>query len=142
METGSSVETVREEARHILEEMSQNLQLSFIRLMGYTLSKVFKRLFSSIFVNMEGLNRVRTKGVISTVFRHQHTYIHTYTAVCRAKGGQCTLYLLCFIKSTHNNSLLVIKDKTLHIVVLMNFSLFPIIVLSPCSFNKPSRRIQ
>lgn len=139
METGSSVETVREEARNILEEMSQNLQLSFIRLMGYTLSKVFKRLFSSIFVNMEGLNRVRTKGVISTVLRHQHM---TYTAVCRAKGGQCTVYLLCFMMSTHNNSLLVIKDKTLHIVVLMNFSLFPIIVLSPCSSNKPSRRIQ
>lgn len=68
METGSSVEEVREEARGILEEMSQNLQLRFIRLMGYTLNKVFKRLFSSIFVNMEGLNRVRTKGLISTVF--------------------------------------------------------------------------
>lgn len=89
METGSSVETVREEARSILEEMSQNLQLRFIRLMGYTLSKVFKRLFSSIFVNMEGLNRVRTKREISTVFRHQHM---TYTAVCRAKEGQFTMY--------------------------------------------------
>lgn len=60
METGSSVEAVREEARVVMEEMSQNLQLGFIRLMGYTLSKVFKRLFSSIFVNMEGLNSVRT----------------------------------------------------------------------------------
>lgn len=68
METGSSVEEVREEARGILEEMSQNLQLRFIRLMAYTFNKVFKRLFSSIFVNMEGLNRVRTKGLISTVF--------------------------------------------------------------------------
>lgn len=88
METGSSLETVREEARSILEEMSQNLQLRFIRLMGYTLSKVFKRVFSSIFVNMEGLNRVRTKGVISTAFRHQHM---TYTAVYRAK-----IFLNCF----------------------------------------------
>lgn len=59
METGSSEEEVREEARGILAEMSQNLQLGFIRLMGYTLTKVFKRLFSSIFVNMEGLNTLQ-----------------------------------------------------------------------------------
>ncbi|KAM9704240.1 dihydroxyacetone phosphate acyltransferase [Menidia menidia] len=58
-ETGSSVEQVREEACGILNEMSQNLQLGFIRLMSYTLSKVFKRLFSSIFVNMEGLNMLQ-----------------------------------------------------------------------------------
>ncbi|XP_050927880.1 dihydroxyacetone phosphate acyltransferase isoform X2 [Lates calcarifer] len=59
METGSSVEEVRKEACGILEEMSQNLQLGFIRLMGYTLTKVFKRLFTSIFVNMEGLNMLQ-----------------------------------------------------------------------------------
>ncbi|CAG5928141.1 unnamed protein product [Menidia menidia] len=58
-ETGSPVEQVREEACGILNEMSQNLQLGFIRLMSYTLSKVFKRLFSSIFVNMEGLNMLQ-----------------------------------------------------------------------------------
>ncbi|XP_027140390.1 dihydroxyacetone phosphate acyltransferase isoform X2 [Larimichthys crocea] len=59
METGSSVEEVREEACGILEEMSQNLQLGFIRLMAYVLSKVFKRLFTSIFVNTEGLNTLQ-----------------------------------------------------------------------------------
>lgn len=58
-ETGLTVKEVREDARTILEEMSQNLQLSFIRLMAYTLSKVFKRLFSNIFVNMDGLMLVR-----------------------------------------------------------------------------------
>ncbi|KAM7395543.1 hypothetical protein PAMA_007016 [Pampus argenteus] len=58
-ETGSSVEAVREEACVIMEEMSQNLQLGFIRLMGFTLSKVFKRVFTSIFVNMEGLNTLQ-----------------------------------------------------------------------------------
>lgn len=60
LETGLSMDEVREDARGILEEMSQNLQLSFIRLVGYVLSKVFKRLFSSIFVNVEGLNMVST----------------------------------------------------------------------------------
>uniref|UniRef100_A0A3Q4N5F7 Glyceronephosphate O-acyltransferase 2 n=1 Tax=Neolamprologus brichardi TaxID=32507 RepID=A0A3Q4N5F7_NEOBR len=59
LETGSSVEKVRQEARGILEEMSHNLQLGFIRLMGYTVSKVFKRLFRSIYVNMEGLNMLQ-----------------------------------------------------------------------------------
>ncbi|XP_005733125.1 dihydroxyacetone phosphate acyltransferase-like [Pundamilia nyererei] len=56
METGSSVEKVKEDASRILKEMSHNLQLGFIRLMGYTLNKVFKRLYRSIYVNMEGLN--------------------------------------------------------------------------------------
>ncbi|KAM3861005.1 dihydroxyacetone phosphate acyltransferase-like [Diretmus argenteus] len=59
METGSSVEAVKEEACGILEEMSHNLQLGVIRLMAYTISKVFKRLFTSIYVNMEGLNRLQ-----------------------------------------------------------------------------------
>uniref|UniRef100_A0A3B4UER5 Dihydroxyacetone phosphate acyltransferase-like n=1 Tax=Seriola dumerili TaxID=41447 RepID=A0A3B4UER5_SERDU len=58
-ETGSSVEEVQEEACGIMEEMSQNLQLGFIRLMGYTLTKVLKRLFTSVFVNMEGLNTLQ-----------------------------------------------------------------------------------
>lgn len=60
MEMGSSVEEVREDACGILEEMSQNLQLGFIRLMAYTLTKVLKRLFTSVYVNMEGLNMVGT----------------------------------------------------------------------------------
>lgn len=58
-ETGVTAKEVREDALAILEEMSQNLQLGFIRLMAYTLSKVFKRLFSSIFVNAGGLHTVR-----------------------------------------------------------------------------------
>lgn len=58
-ETDEPYECVKEEAVNILEEMSQNLQLSFIRLMGFTLSKIFKRLFSSIRVNEDGLMRVR-----------------------------------------------------------------------------------
>lgn len=60
METGSSVEEVREDACGILEEMSQNLQMGFIRLMAYTFTKVMKRLFTSVFVNMERLSTVRT----------------------------------------------------------------------------------
>ncbi|XP_047674336.1 dihydroxyacetone phosphate acyltransferase isoform X2 [Tachysurus fulvidraco] len=58
MESGEPLEGVKEEAVSILEEMSQNLQLSFIRLMGFALTKVFKRLFSSIRVNEDGLSRL------------------------------------------------------------------------------------
>ncbi|XP_028996098.1 dihydroxyacetone phosphate acyltransferase [Betta splendens] len=58
-ETGSSPDEVGEDARGILEEMSQNLQLGFIRLMAYTVTKVLKRLFSSVYVNMDGLNTLQ-----------------------------------------------------------------------------------
>ncbi|KAM6906234.1 dihydroxyacetone phosphate acyltransferase [Lycodopsis pacificus] len=58
-ETGSSLEEVREEASVILEEMSQNLQLGFIRLLAYVLTKVLKRLFTGVHVNMEGLDALR-----------------------------------------------------------------------------------
>ncbi|XP_038128284.1 dihydroxyacetone phosphate acyltransferase [Cyprinodon tularosa] len=59
VETGSSLEEVRDEADKTLQEMSQNLQLRFIRLMAFTFRKVFKRLFSAIYVNMEGLNALQ-----------------------------------------------------------------------------------
>ncbi|XP_060769839.1 dihydroxyacetone phosphate acyltransferase [Neoarius graeffei] len=59
VESGEPPECVEEEAVRILEEMSQNLQLNFIRLMGFTLTKVFKRLFSSIWVNEDGLTRLQ-----------------------------------------------------------------------------------
>ncbi|XP_037305583.2 dihydroxyacetone phosphate acyltransferase-like [Pungitius pungitius] len=58
-EKGSSLEEVREEASVILEEMSQKLQMGFIRLMAYILSKVFKRIFTGIYVNTEGLNALK-----------------------------------------------------------------------------------
>ncbi|KAM4632971.1 dihydroxyacetone phosphate acyltransferase [Polymixia lowei] len=59
VETGSTVEAVKQEACGILEEMSHNLQLGFIRLMAFTISKVFKRLFTGIYINLEGLNRLQ-----------------------------------------------------------------------------------
>uniref|UniRef100_A0A8C2CYM8 Si:ch73-21k16.5 n=1 Tax=Cyprinus carpio TaxID=7962 RepID=A0A8C2CYM8_CYPCA len=52
-------EALLEEASALLDEMSQNLQLGFIRLLGFALSKVFKSVFSSIHVNEDGLTRVR-----------------------------------------------------------------------------------
>ncbi|KAL6095703.1 gnpat [Pungitius sinensis] len=58
-EKGLSLEEVREEASVILEEMSQKLQMGFIRLMGYILSKVFKRILTGIYVNTEGLNALK-----------------------------------------------------------------------------------
>ncbi|XP_061559730.1 dihydroxyacetone phosphate acyltransferase-like isoform X2 [Phycodurus eques] len=59
METQAPLEAVREQAVAILEEMSQNLQLGFVRLMGFMLSKVLKRLYSSIYVNMEAVHMLQ-----------------------------------------------------------------------------------
>ncbi|XP_052441736.1 dihydroxyacetone phosphate acyltransferase isoform X1 [Carassius gibelio] len=52
-------EALLEEASALLDEMSQNLQLGFIRLLGFALSKVFKTVFSSIHVNEDGLTRLQ-----------------------------------------------------------------------------------
>ncbi|XP_064197083.1 dihydroxyacetone phosphate acyltransferase isoform X1 [Anguilla rostrata] len=59
VESGEPLEVIREEAAGILEEMSQNLQLGFIRLLGFILSKVFKRLFRKIYINDDGLQRLQ-----------------------------------------------------------------------------------
>uniref|UniRef100_A0AAR2L622 Phospholipid/glycerol acyltransferase domain-containing protein n=1 Tax=Pygocentrus nattereri TaxID=42514 RepID=A0AAR2L622_PYGNA len=58
-ESGEPPECVKEEAAGILDKMAQNLQLSFIRLLGFSLSKIFKRLFRSIWVNEDGLARLQ-----------------------------------------------------------------------------------
>ncbi|XP_037101053.1 dihydroxyacetone phosphate acyltransferase-like isoform X2 [Syngnathus acus] len=59
METGSPPEAVRAQAAAILEEMSQKLQLGFVRLMGFMLSKVLKRIYSAILVNTRALGTLR-----------------------------------------------------------------------------------
>ncbi|MBN3318607.1 GNPAT acyltransferase, partial [Atractosteus spatula] len=58
-ETGESPAIIQEEAAVILEEMAQNLQLSFIRFLAYSLSKVFKRVFRRVRVNEEGIQRLQ-----------------------------------------------------------------------------------
>uniref|UniRef100_A0A673GVY2 Si:ch73-21k16.5 n=1 Tax=Sinocyclocheilus rhinocerous TaxID=307959 RepID=A0A673GVY2_9TELE len=52
-------EALLEEASALLDEMSQNLQLGFIRLLGSIMNKVFKSVFSSIHVNEDGLTRLQ-----------------------------------------------------------------------------------
>ena len=59
METGSLVEAVEQQVEVMLSEMSQNLQMSSIRLLAYLLNNAMKRLFTSVNVNMDGLPRVR-----------------------------------------------------------------------------------
>ncbi|CAL8393499.1 unnamed protein product [Gadus morhua 'NCC'] len=59
VETGSTVEAVEQQVEVILGEMSQNLQMSSIRLLGYGLNKAMKRLFTRVNVNMDGLQRLQ-----------------------------------------------------------------------------------
>ncbi|XP_059355054.1 dihydroxyacetone phosphate acyltransferase [Carassius carassius] len=58
-ESGDSSEIVAEEASLILDEMAHRLQLSTIRFFAFTLSKAFKRLFRSVCVNEEGIQRLQ-----------------------------------------------------------------------------------
>ncbi|XP_051500293.1 dihydroxyacetone phosphate acyltransferase-like isoform X2 [Myxocyprinus asiaticus] len=59
LESDEPREVLLKEASAILDEMSQNLQLGFIRLLGFILSKVFKSVFRSIHVNEDGLTQLR-----------------------------------------------------------------------------------
>ncbi|XP_042634227.1 dihydroxyacetone phosphate acyltransferase-like isoform X3 [Cyprinus carpio] len=59
LESDEPREMLLEEASALLDEMSQNLQLGFIRLLGYAMNKVFKSVFSSIHVNEDGLTRLQ-----------------------------------------------------------------------------------
>ncbi|XP_067274222.1 dihydroxyacetone phosphate acyltransferase isoform X2 [Pseudorasbora parva] len=52
-------EALLEEASALLDEMSQNLQLGFIRLLGFAMTKVLKSLFSAVYVNEDGLTRLQ-----------------------------------------------------------------------------------
>ncbi|XP_039548537.1 dihydroxyacetone phosphate acyltransferase [Pimephales promelas] len=58
-ESGDSCESVTEEASLILDEMAQRLQLSTVRFFAFMLSKAFKRLFRSVCVNEEGIQRLQ-----------------------------------------------------------------------------------
>uniref|UniRef100_A0A8C1W2V8 Glyceronephosphate O-acyltransferase n=1 Tax=Cyprinus carpio TaxID=7962 RepID=A0A8C1W2V8_CYPCA len=58
-ESGDSTECVAEEASLILDEMAHRMQLSTVRFFVFTLSKAFKRLFRSVCVNEEGIQRLQ-----------------------------------------------------------------------------------
>ncbi|XP_073709320.1 dihydroxyacetone phosphate acyltransferase [Garra rufa] len=58
-ESGDSTECVAEEASLILDEMAHRLQLSTVRFFAFMLTKAFKRLFRSVCVNEEGIQRLQ-----------------------------------------------------------------------------------
>lgn len=49
---------LRGEACGILDEMSHKLHLGAIRFFAFTLSKIFKQIFSKVCVNEEGIQKV------------------------------------------------------------------------------------
>ncbi|XP_044144688.1 dihydroxyacetone phosphate acyltransferase isoform X1 [Bufo gargarizans] len=58
LESGESLDVIRDQATEILDEMGQNLSLAAIRMFALTLSKIFKRLFQKVCVNEEGIQRL------------------------------------------------------------------------------------
>lgn len=52
------MDVLREEVSEILDEMSHKLRLGAIRFFAFTLSKIFKQIFSKVCVNEEGIQKV------------------------------------------------------------------------------------
>lgn len=57
-ETLQPVDVLHGEACAILDEMSHSLHLGAIRFFAFTLSKIFKQIFSKVCVNEEGIQKV------------------------------------------------------------------------------------
>ncbi|KAM9613042.1 dihydroxyacetone phosphate acyltransferase isoform 3-T3 [Trichechus inunguis] len=58
-ESLQSVDVLREEACEILDEMGHKLRLGAIRFFAFTLSKVFKQIYSKVCVNEEGIQKLQ-----------------------------------------------------------------------------------
>ncbi|XP_077024448.1 dihydroxyacetone phosphate acyltransferase isoform X4 [Tamandua tetradactyla] len=58
-ESLQSVDVFQEEACEILDEMSHKLRLGAVRFFAFTLSKIFKQIFSKVCVNEEGLQKLQ-----------------------------------------------------------------------------------
>lgn len=58
-ESGRSLDDVEREAREILEQMGHHLTMKAIRFFGMLLSKSWKRIYQSIYVNPDGIETVR-----------------------------------------------------------------------------------
>ncbi|XP_030637311.1 dihydroxyacetone phosphate acyltransferase [Chanos chanos] len=59
VESGETAAVVQEEAVLILEEMAHRLQLRTVRFLAFALTKAFKMLYRSVFVNEEGIQRLQ-----------------------------------------------------------------------------------
>lgn len=57
-ETGESLDIIQEEAVEILDEMGHSMHMGAIRFFAFTLSKIFKCLFKSVYVNEDGMQKV------------------------------------------------------------------------------------
>ncbi|XP_075049347.1 dihydroxyacetone phosphate acyltransferase-like [Mixophyes fleayi] len=54
-DSGEPFEAIQEQAAEILDEMGHNLKLGAIRLFAFSLSKIVRRLYQKLFVNVEGI---------------------------------------------------------------------------------------
>uniref|UniRef100_A0A8C6XAA6 Dihydroxyacetone phosphate acyltransferase n=1 Tax=Naja naja TaxID=35670 RepID=A0A8C6XAA6_NAJNA len=58
-ETGESLDIIQEEAAEILDEMGHGMHMGAIRFFAFTLSKIFKCLFKSVYVNEDGMQKLQ-----------------------------------------------------------------------------------
>ena len=72
--TGQNKDEVEKQADNIIAEMAHNQKLSSVRLFGFVLSILMKRLYSKVFVNRSGIENVRSvinKGPILLLPSHR-----------------------------------------------------------------------
>nr|DBA26912.1 TPA: hypothetical protein GDO54_011109 [Pyxicephalus adspersus] len=58
LETDEPLDVIQEQVCEILDEMAHNLTLNTIRIFAVSLSKIFKRLYRKIFLNVEGIQKL------------------------------------------------------------------------------------
>lgn len=75
-ERNTTVESITDEVKAILEEMGHNFNLSSIRVMALMLRKILCTLFRKVLINREGLERVCKfrKLITGTVKYIYHCY--------------------------------------------------------------------
>ncbi|XP_013786606.2 dihydroxyacetone phosphate acyltransferase-like, partial [Limulus polyphemus] len=57
IESNRTRQEVEADVNTILNEMTHNFQLGSVRLFGYMLSKVFKQLYTGLYVNLDGVEK-------------------------------------------------------------------------------------
>ena len=68
IETKLPREEVTAEALSILDEMAHNQRMGAIRGFSYALIKIFKSLYRRIYVNVEGIQKVKRSVILLNIF--------------------------------------------------------------------------
>ena len=91
-ESGTSIAELTTEAAVILDEMGHNINMGAIRGFAFFLVKIFKQLYNHIYVNEDGIQKVKNRTVTLLFFfclffflifilHHINAHLFTYTDI-------------------------------------------------------------